>query len=254
MKGYVPSMRELIQGGDPAATVEEFDRLAAFLAGFAETVLLETRGVPSSPVGIPGPAGSTGAQGPPGVNNGATPGEVGVSGGDTYITNVNNTDGGVTYVTAPGAPKLLRAASGTSVTTPFIIVDTVDIEELGDLDTIQIFYTLESQVTNTGSPQVYHVTDSGILVLALSTLVAGGTAQGIITLRRAQSSRNLIVGHTINGYTGGNTQTINILTTSTPWDDPWTLGLRYQSLTAGGTFCWSWTVMKISGTEEESEA
>ncbi len=149
---------------------------------------------------------------------------------------------------------LLKSNSGTDTSAGATNVDTYAMASgLTAKDRIRIFFTWEAVVAQSAAPKIYNSTDSLDLGILSNDGGAGNLAGGVsitgeITLQQAQSGAT-IIGRVGFGYNnsglarnGG-----NFYTFTTNWTGAWTLALRHEGVTAGGTAKWSWSVYKLAG-------
>lgn len=150
--------------------------------------------------------------------------------------------------------NLLHGGSGTSTAAGATNVDSVAISGLTALDTLVVEYGLRSVTQATAQPVLYSVTDSGAVTTSLvpplaATLAAGATTIGTAKIRQLQHSNVALFSLTAaqvpaTGSLGGDAVAP---TMTTPWTSAWTLALRHNGVTAGGTFQWSWAVYVLRG-------
>lgn len=166
------------------------------------------------------------------------------------------TSNGTTWASAAapstGSMTLLKAGSGTSTAAGNTNVDSYSFaSNLTALDTVQIYYTIESVTQQTALPGLFGAASVLVYLGAANpsaNLPAGGTVIGEVFLRQPQSSATAIWAHRT---CSDMTTTVQLGTiqggVSGAWQGAWTLNLNHNGVTAGGTFKWSWAVYKIAG-------
>lgn len=150
---------------------------------------------------------------------------------------------------------LLKANSGTDTNASATNVDTVAISGLTVKDTIEVTVFLEAITQATATPTLHNSTDS---VKVAELYASGGTngnigATGIATgktiLINAQNALTRVLGTSMI-LTNGGASALNDVTDATftqNWTGSWTLALRHDGVTSGGTLRWKWHVVKIAG-------
>ncbi len=162
------------------------------------------------------------------------------------------------YIPVSSAFTLLKAGSGTSVSTSAVNLDTIALSGLTALDVIKIVYTFSTLTQNSNAPQIYSNTDSQDIIKLNNGNALGNpqTISGEIILQQAQEGATILNAVDIGAapqISGGNTIAFGGIvngqsnTMATAWTSPWTLALRSQGVTAGGTLRYSWKVYKLSG-------
>jgi hypothetical protein len=150
----------------------------------------------------------------------------------------------------PSPMVLLKANSGTTTSAAAENVDTIAISGLTAKDTIKIVFSWASATQDTANPRFYQSTDGvNVLQQGTSTTVAAGTGVvGEAFVRQAQTAATtvhaLLTAMTLNGATRDNA---NSQTYTQNWTGSWTLAIRHDGVTAGGTFSWSWAVYRVRG-------
>ena len=149
---------------------------------------------------------------------------------------------------------LLRANSGTSTAAGATNVDTVAISGLTALDTLFIYYTVESITQATAGAMFYNNTDAVLMEEVngrAATIVSGGVLIGHAQIMQSQNAATRVFTRTsdINFGVADTTPlgAARASTFTTNWTGSWTLALRHDGVTAGGTFRWSWSVYVVRG-------
>jgi hypothetical protein len=152
-----------------------------------------------------------------------------------------------TFQTPPWV--LLKAATGLDTTAGAKTLDSIALPVLTVLDTIIVEYYVQSLTQATATPGLYHVTDAAdILSFSGGNLAANGAFFGRATLRQRPALNTNILARTEGMGVGPavhNNWTIYVATAL--WTSGWTLGLRHNGVTAGGTLGWLWSVYKLAG-------
>jgi hypothetical protein len=127
---------------------------------------------------------------------------------------------------------------------------TLAISGLDDDDVLKVIWSLYMQNADVTNARLYHVTDSTSLMPNLS-LLAGERANGVSYFHTNQNTALEVHRKHHYGIHGG-TDTSNITHTSvsTAFTGSWTLGFRYDSLSASGAgifLAWRVRVYKFKG-------
>lgn len=145
---------------------------------------------------------------------------------------------------------LLKAGSGTNAAAGATNVDTIAMGSgLTALDRLLIIVHLGSTTQTTATPRIYNSTDS-IDMLTISSLTAGAQVSHLIWASQRQTGATKVLTSGNTGSAGGSSYEIFVetpTTFTTNWTGAWTLALRHAGVTAGGTFDWSWVVLKVKG-------
>lgn len=161
------------------------------------------------------------------------------------------------WAMAAGSPmELLRAASGTDTNTAATVLDSIALSGLTILDSLLVVVNL-SQITQqtTGDLFLRNTTDS-VNLAQLSengNMLAGYYAMERWVIRQDQSSNLQIMalGDTWSNNAGAGQEVAQVMgrrsVATTPYTDPWTLGLYSGGQTAGGTTRWNWAVYAYRG-------
>ena len=163
------------------------------------------------------------------------------------LTGVSGAD--PTFQALPASTvTLLKANSGTDASVGATNVDTIAISGLTGKDMLLVKITAISVTQATANIQLYNATDSVAVTAALASLGAGQTLMISNDVAQSQASATSIVAR----YEGKDTVptvygSINVAAFTTAWTGAWTLALRHGGVTAGGSFQWRWTVLKIAG-------
>lgn len=157
--------------------------------------------------------------------------------------------------TTTPALTLLKSGNGTSTAAGATDVDTIAITGLTANDRIIVEYEVESVTQLTAIPLLRQTTDP----VSLSTLdagqniAAGSQASGKCVIYQRQSGATAVRSVCENvraaGSTTSPTKVADVVhaTYTTNWTGSWTLALRHGGVTAGGTFSWTWIVLKAAG-------
>lgn len=138
---------------------------------------------------------------------------------------------------------LLIAAGGTSTTTSANNLSTVAISGLTALDQLFVSVWLEQTVQDSSGVDVYNSTDS-VSLDTTGALTAPTYRSRFSPLQQARSSNVKIFWRVgANFQAAANTP----VTVTTPWTGSWTLALRSNGMTSGGSLAWSWAVHKRAG-------
>ena len=171
--------------------------------------------------------------------------------GDLNVSGSVYSSGG--NITTPATPllSLLKANSGTTTTTTEENVDTIAISGLTQYDSLMIVYTAQSEDQTTFSPNIYSETDDVNITRLLydggqGNIPAGKNVTSTVMITQAQTSNKIIAASGALGQFGGRTVG-GYSTFTTAWTGSWTLALRHNGVTSGGTFRWSWRVYKLAG-------
>ena len=153
-----------------------------------------------------------------------------------------------------GGMVLLRANSGSDSNAAAANMDTVAISGLTANDAIFVRYSIGT-VTQTLNlaPLLYQTTDPSTLAfLANSGATAAKYFVGTAVISQAQAASTtyltMVTGNITPGGIGGADSTAAIGSSiATAWTGSWTLALRHQGVTAGGSLKWSWGVYRMVG-------
>lgn len=147
---------------------------------------------------------------------------------------------------------LLKTGKGTDTNAAATNVDSVAISGLTEYDTLRVILTMGSTTQLTATPQLYNVTDSVGLFTAPANVNPGTLVQIELVVGQRQTSNVKVItsGHYGNDAVSGvpwSTNRTTEATFSTAWTGSWTLALRHNGVTAGGTFDYRWRVYRIAG-------
>lgn len=160
------------------------------------------------------------------------------------------TSGGASAVPTWGAPifSLLYANSGTSTAAGATTVDSIAISGLTVKDRIHVLIAHQSVTQATAQPKMYNVTDGATFCnLTDAGSMTAGQSQSVAVYGMNQQSAVTLVTWFASGRTATPATTSFSPTMTTNWTSPWTLGLRHDGVTAGGTYQYNWAVYKIAG-------
>lgn len=150
-----------------------------------------------------------------------------------------------------GSMTLLKQGSGTNTAAGATTVDSIALSGLTAKDTIVVFYTVESVTQDTALAHLYNVTDAVRLsdFVAGAVVTAGATFIGQSTIGQRQGSSTSVASQATGVNTATAAAAVDGRRTSyaTAWTGSWTLGLRHNGVTAGGTFSYVWSVYKVAG-------
>jgi len=144
--------------------------------------------------------------------------------------------------------SLLKANSGTDTTSSAALLDTIAISGLTAKDTLKVIINSDTIIQQTASISLYNSTDS-VQITDTNTIAAGKTFITEVNIRQMQNANTavLAIGAVQEDDTFHNVGTNSPVAFTTAWTGSWTLALRHNGVTSGGTFRWSWSVYKISG-------
>lgn len=150
-----------------------------------------------------------------------------------------------------GVMTLLKEGSGTDTTVGATNVDTIAISGLTVKDKLFVVFTFGSTAQATGRVDLVTATDSNGVISAITSasgVNAAETYAGEARLQNDQSGTTAYVGFNASyGSAGGNKTVTTTLAASTAWTGSWTLALRHNGVTSGGTFRYRWAVYKVAG-------
>ena len=149
-----------------------------------------------------------------------------------------------------GKLELLKANSGTSTSAAAADVDTIALTGLTAKDTLVVLATVALVTQGCGAVYVRNSTDAVNLLILEPTLIGAGGGRLIDGfIRQAQAGVTTVdsfgianANSNVTVYATGRTGTF-----TTNWTGAWTLALRHDGVTAGGTLQWSWAVYKLKG-------
>lgn len=141
-----------------------------------------------------------------------------------------------------GALIFLHSASGTDTNAAATNVDTTAISGLTSLDTLYVRAVVGSTTQATLAPRIWHVTDGLSLGTPSTNISAGQVFHFTWTVGQRQTSN--LKTSTVMLEAGVTTFPQTLVTA---WTAPWTLALRHNGVTAGGTFDYAWSVYKLVG-------
>lgn len=177
------------------------------------------------------------------------------AGGSTgQVLTIGSTSGStmtLVWQTAVGTVVLLKSNAGTDTSAAAANVDTIAITGLTAKDLLRVDVTCASSSQATGRIDLVSATDgNGVVAKITGTLTVGSgevyAAQSV--LQQDQASSTNYVGHvTGTGSVGGVISQIVAFGATTAWTGNWTLALRHNGVTAGGTFRYRWSVYKWLG-------
>jgi hypothetical protein len=146
---------------------------------------------------------------------------------------------------APAASKstVLKAGRGTSVATTATNLDTIAISGLTALDRLVVEVTADSVTQDTSALYVYNSTDS-LIIDTTSTITAGTGRHTLDFLSTAENNTKKIQYRFPANFQGVAVASIAF---TTDWTGSWTLALRHNGITSGGTLNWNWIVYKLAG-------
>lgn len=154
---------------------------------------------------------------------------------------------GTTLNAGGGTLTLLKAGSGSSVSTTAETFDSIAITGLTALDTLKVYFTIEAVTQNDAGVHLRNTTDgvdlseninpaAGVSILFdVSARQLQGSATSVFWLNSRNSAANVLAGASAK------------VAFTTNWTGSWTLGLRHDGITSGGTLKWAWAVYKVAG-------
>jgi hypothetical protein len=156
------------------------------------------------------------------------------------------------FAAAVNQLTLLKQGSGTSTAAGATVVDSIAITGVTTKDTLLVYYTIESVTADTALTYLINTTDTAqlqTLCAAAGVVTAGSTFIGVSTIAPRQGSTTLIVGQNSGWGTLAAAAIAHGLrvTFATAWTGSWTLGLKHNGVTAGGTFSYTWSVYRVLG-------
>lgn len=161
---------------------------------------------------------------------------------------------GISIGAGPGLLELLYANSGTNTATAETTVDSIAISGLTAKDTVLVYVTAE-QITQaqTGALLLNYAPDDVDIsnINRGATITAGMFIAAQILLRQNQSGSTSVSALLTGSSESSGTFVVKMenrnSTVTTAWTGSWTLGLRHEGQTSGGTFRFSWAVYKVLG-------
>jgi hypothetical protein len=151
-------------------------------------------------------------------------------------------------VTGLLAMTRLGGGSGTDTTASATSVSTVAISGLTALDTLLVYYSIESVTQDTANVVLYNTTDNVTMssLTAGSALTAGGVVSGHGRIHVRQGG-TVTVRSVVEGFSTVRLDDADNVTFTTGWTGSWSLQLRHGGVTSGGTFKYVWNVYKVLG-------
>lgn len=148
----------------------------------------------------------------------------------------------------PAAMTLLYANSGTSTAAVATTVDSIAISGLTVKDRIHVLIAHQSVTQATAQPKMYNVTDAAVFCnLTDAGSMTAGQTQSVAVYGMNQQSAVTLTTWFATGRTATPAVTSFSPFMTTNWTSPWTLGLRHDGVTVGGTYQYAWAVYKIAG-------
>lgn len=153
----------------------------------------------------------------------------------------------------PAGAFLLHQGTVTDASAGATTVDPFAITGLTAKDRLWITYTMESLVQATAGPiTVYSSTDSVALTTLFSAsagIGAGSIRVGSALINPAISDLHKVLAVNTNTISGGAMEnfTSALATLTTLWTANFSIGIRHNGVTAGGTFSLTWSVYKLAG-------
>ncbi len=203
----------------------------------------------------------SGVYGGTGISGVPSNGQLLIGSGTGYTLSSITAGTGISVTTAPGGitinntsigqVQLLKANSGTDTAAVATNVDTIAISGLTAKDQLYITFSCFTATQATGQVQLYTATDAIVLasLTAGAALVANTGTIGSVIAMTDQSAvtqiDNLVSALGSPGQ--GALNQVNATAVTTAWTGAWTLALRHNGVTAGGTFRYRWAVYKIVG-------
>lgn len=148
---------------------------------------------------------------------------------------------------ARDALLLLKANSGTTTSAVAENVDTYAMaSQLTAKDSLQIFIALSELTQAAANVRLYNATDGVTLTALAEDPFLAGVSVGILAMIRQQQHAATAVSSLSIAPTANEVQGFTA-TFTTNWTGAWTLALRHDGVTAGGTLRWSWAVYRVVG-------
>ena len=146
---------------------------------------------------------------------------------------------------------LLKQNSGTDASAGATTVDSYAMASgLTAKDTLWVVVVADTLTQQTANVELYHVTDAiNVLDLSQGVLAAGRGILSDVKIMQAQdASTHVIAAGTSRKFNAaGDASGANNPACATAWTGNWSLGLRHDGVTAGGSFRWKWSIYKVAG-------
>jgi hypothetical protein len=144
--------------------------------------------------------------------------------------------------------KQLKTNAGTDAGAFATNLDTIDISGLGPRDSVLVLWNFYSAVSNTSNIHLYSVTDS-LAITNKFGINANSALVGDVRLNQDPTSNTSIWYYNDSYETGsGGGRGGALIAIATSYQGSWTMAVRHEGVTAGGTLRWRYAAYIIPGS------